>query len=161
MKFSVAALITTVVAIASAQRTYNRTTALAEGQLEKYKCLTTEKWLSNFGIPECLKECTRKANREDGCAYNDFVCHSINYQAYSDLIEPCAFPAAIGGNGTCTLEELNAVRPIVTDSINFFNATLYSAYAERNCRVRLSIAKTLSIVQSEETIVSTKRGLSI
>jgi hypothetical protein len=39
MKFSVAALITTVVAIASAQRTYNRTTALAEGQLEKYKCL--------------------------------------------------------------------------------------------------------------------------
>jgi hypothetical protein len=138
---------------------------------------TTEKWLSDFGIPECLKECTRQANREDGCAYNDFVCHSINYQAYSDvsisftgkrtgtnpgqLIEPCAFPPAIGGNGTCTLEELNAVRPIVTDSINFFNATLYSAYAERDCRVRLSIVKTLKIVESEETIVSTKRELSV
>jgi hypothetical protein len=49
---------------------------------------TTETWLSEFGIPECLKDCTRYANANDGCAYDDFACHNINYQVYSDVRYP-------------------------------------------------------------------------
>ncbi|KAF1968887.1 hypothetical protein BU23DRAFT_478936 [Bimuria novae-zelandiae CBS 107.79] len=139
-----------------AQRTYNVTSALAPGQLEKYSCLTTEKWLSNFGIPECLKECTRKANAQDGCAYDDFACHNINYQTYSDIIEPCVFPPELGGKGNCTPAALKAVRPIVNDAGNFYNATLYASYAHKNCKVRLSILKTLKIVLDEVTVVSKK-----
>ncbi|KAJ4299814.1 hypothetical protein N0V90_005060 [Kalmusia sp. IMI 367209] len=156
MKLSVVALLSTV-AFTTAQRTYNVTTALLPGQLHKYKCLTTERWLSEFNIPECLKECTKKANREDGCAYDDFACHSINYQAYSDIVEPCAFPPQMGGHGNCTIAELGAVRPIVTDSVNFFNATLYAAYAHKSCKQRLSIIKTLKIVSDEMTVISYKK----
>ncbi|KAL1597692.1 hypothetical protein SLS60_008178 [Paraconiothyrium brasiliense] len=155
MKFSITAILTTA-ALATAQRTYNVTSALTSAQLEKYNCLTTEKWFKDFDIPECLQECTREANRKDGCAYDDFACHNVNYQAYSDIIEPCAFPPQLGGNGTCTLAELGAVRPKVADAGNFFNATLYAAYAGRHCKVRLSILKTLEIVANEVTIVSTK-----
>ncbi|KAL5383171.1 hypothetical protein DPSP01_006146 [Paraphaeosphaeria sporulosa] len=155
MKFSVAAILATA-ALTAAQRTYNVTSALAPGQLEKYKCLTTERWLKDFGIPECMHECTREANSKDGCAYDDFACHNINYQVYSDIIEPCAFPPQLGGSGTCTLEELGAIRPKVADAGNFFNATLYAAYADKHCEVRLSILKTLKIIADEATIISTK-----
>jgi hypothetical protein len=44
---------------------------------------TTERWIPN--VPKCLRECTKKANELDGCAYDDFVCHCINYQKYSDV----------------------------------------------------------------------------
>jgi hypothetical protein len=72
------------------------------------------------------------------------------------IIEPCAFPPEIGGNGTCTLDELGAVRPIVADAGNFFNATLYAAYAESDCEVPLSILETLKIIANEATVVTTK-----
>ena len=81
-------------------------------------------------FPECLRQCQRDANANDGCAYNDFACHCANYDVYSPLVENCAFPPSLGGTGTCTLEELGEARVVVTDLCNFFNATLYTASAE-------------------------------
>jgi hypothetical protein len=68
------------------------------------------------------------------------------------LIEPCAFPAALGGKGTCTLAELGKARPIINDMCNFFNATVYADY--RRCEQKLSKKKTYGILCDEETIVS-------
>ena len=72
----------------------------------------------------------------------------------SKLIEPCAFPADLGGKGTCSFEELSKARPIVQDMCNFFNATLYAGYA--GCKNKLSPLKTLKIVASEPVEVVTK-----
>ena len=33
----------------------------------------------------CLKECQTKANKADGCAENDFACHCVNYNTYSNV----------------------------------------------------------------------------
>jgi hypothetical protein len=63
-------------------------------------------------------------------------------------IEPCAFPAALGGKGTCSFEELSKARPIVQDMCNFFNATLYDDYEE--CDLELSEDKTYEILAEEE-----------
>lgn len=34
---------------------------------------------------DCLKECQVAANKADGCAENDFACHCVNYNTYSDV----------------------------------------------------------------------------
>ena len=67
----------------------------------------------------------------------------------SKLIEPCAFPADLGGKGTCSFEELSKARPIVQDMCNFFNATLYDAYSE--CEgMEFSEEYTYEIISEEE-----------
>ncbi|KAH7061987.1 hypothetical protein BKA63DRAFT_527211 [Paraphoma chrysanthemicola] len=137
-------------AVASAQLTYNITQAYVRGNWEKYRCLNNTK-LSSW-LPSCLHSCQDEANARDGCAPDDFACHCVNYSVYSDLIEPCAFPAALGGTGTCTLAELGVARPIINDMCNFFNATLYADY--RKCPQVLSKRKTYGIVECEEIVVS-------
>jgi hypothetical protein len=67
--------------------------------------------------------------------------------ALSQLIEPCAFPPALGGRGTCTFAELSVARPMVQDLCNFFNATLYADYV--GCPSKLNKLKTYSIVAKE------------
>jgi hypothetical protein len=96
------------------------------------------------------------------------ACHCINYDVYTSvtspfllifphppntqkLIEPCAFPAQLGGNGTCTMSDLKLARPIIADMCNFYNATLYAAYV--NCSQGLSKQKTLGLVALGDTIV--------
>jgi hypothetical protein len=37
---------------------------------------------------DCLKECQVAANKADGCAENDFACHCVNYNTYSDVRLP-------------------------------------------------------------------------
>ncbi|KNG48427.1 hypothetical protein DDE82_002125 [Stemphylium lycopersici] len=150
MRFTQVAALLSTSATASAQLTYNITQASASGNREKYCCLDNAKLSSQ--LPECLHECQVKANNADGCAPDDFVCHCVNYTVYSDLIEPCAFPAALGGQGTCTLEELAKARPIINDMCNFFNATLYADYV--GCPQKLSKEKTYGIVHNEQVIVS-------
>ncbi|KAF2683287.1 hypothetical protein K458DRAFT_340235 [Lentithecium fluviatile CBS 122367] len=140
-----------VFSLASAQRTYNITSALEDCNWDKYKCLTTATWLPQ--IPECLRNCTIEANQLDGCAYDDFACHCINYQKYSDVVEPCALPPEFGGRGGgCDAAELSVAQPLVTDMCNFFNATLYAGYAVCPRRIRLSPLTTLGIVFGEETV---------
>lgn len=34
---------------------------------------------------DCLKDCQIAANKADGCAENDFACHCVNYNTYSDV----------------------------------------------------------------------------
>ncbi|KAH7128467.1 hypothetical protein B0J11DRAFT_578673 [Dendryphion nanum] len=136
--------------IASAQLTFNITQALAPGNFQKYRCLTTEMW--NSRIPKCLHQCQIEASKKDCCAFDDFACRCANTQVFSDFIEPCAFPPAMGGSGTCTIPELLQVRPMVTDLCNFFNATLYAAYT--GCPQPLSKKKTYGIVASEEVIIT-------
>lgn len=70
-------------AIASATLTYNITEALAPGEFNKYHCLTTAEW--NARIPECVRSCQTQANSEDGCAFDDFACHCVNYNTFSDV----------------------------------------------------------------------------
>ncbi|KAF2032732.1 hypothetical protein EK21DRAFT_60539 [Setomelanomma holmii] len=137
-------------AITTAQLTYNVTQAFQPGNWKKYHCLDNDN-LSTW-LPSCLHECQANANAKDGCVPDDFTCHCINYTVYSDLIEPCAFPPALNGTGTCTLAELGAARPVINDMCNFFNATLYADY--RRCPQELSKRKTFEIVRSEEVIVS-------
>lgn len=40
----------------------------------------------------CLKECQIAANKADGCAENDFTCHCVNYNTYSDVRFPFYLP---------------------------------------------------------------------
>ena len=123
MKF-VALAVAFNAAVGSAQLIYNITQALAPGEFEKYRCLSTAEW--NKRIPECIRQCQIQANKQDGCAYDDFACHSVNYQVFSDIIEPCVFPPSLGGHGTCTLEELGIARPLVQDMGNFCKYTWIS-----------------------------------
>lgn len=37
------------------------------------------------GTADCLKECQVAVNKVDGCAENDFACHCVKYNAYSDV----------------------------------------------------------------------------
>ncbi|KAF2829180.1 hypothetical protein CC86DRAFT_345707 [Ophiobolus disseminans] len=148
MRFSVPTVLS-LAALSTAQYTYNLTQALTSGNFQKYQCLDNAK-LSSW-LPTCLHSCQAAANAADGCAPDDFACHCINYTVYSDLIEPCAFPAALGGNGTCTLAELGIARPVINNMCNFFNATLYADY--RSCNQTLSKKKTYGILAHEETIV--------
>ncbi|KAL6709346.1 hypothetical protein ACN47E_001753 [Coniothyrium glycines] len=102
-------------------------------------------------LPTCMLECQDAANKADSCAEDDFVCHCINHTIYSDLIEPCAFPPALNGTGTCTLAELGQARSVISDMCNFFNATLYTDYCR--CPQRLSKKNTYRIVSKEDKIV--------
>ena len=61
----------------------NKTNAYADGNLEKYKCIDTEG--VNDMLPECLHQCQRDANSQDGCGYDDFACHCANYDTYSPV----------------------------------------------------------------------------
>ncbi|KAF1834750.1 hypothetical protein BDW02DRAFT_497573 [Decorospora gaudefroyi] len=151
MRFTQIAALLSLSAVTSAQLTYNITQAYAKGNWKKYRCLDNAK-LSSW-LPTCLHACQAEANSKDGCAPDDFACHCVNYTVYSDLIEPCAFPPALGGSGTCTLAELGQARPIISDMCNFFNATLYADY--RGCPQKLSKRKTYEIICGEEVIVST------
>ncbi|KAH3973569.1 hypothetical protein HBH69_224250 [Parastagonospora nodorum] len=137
-----------------AQHTYNITDAFQPGNFQKYHCADTAK--VNTWLPSCLHECHIKANKNDGCAYDDLACHCVNYANYTSIIEPCAFPAALHGNGTCTMSDLLTARPIIQSMCNFFNATLYAAYT--GCPQELSKAKTLALVARNDTIV---RGVSL
>ncbi|KAK3638645.1 hypothetical protein LTR56_012951 [Elasticomyces elasticus] len=125
-------LTTVLVAIAAAfpalssALIYNKTQAYQPGNLDKYRCMGTEGF--NALVPECLHQCQRDANANDGCAYDDLACHCANYDVYSPLVEQCVFPASLGGAGACTFPELGQIRPIVQDMCNFFNATGYTAY---------------------------------
>ncbi|KAK1058304.1 hypothetical protein LTR12_001513 [Friedmanniomyces endolithicus] len=107
---------TTIVSVliptfASATLTYNITEALAPGEFEKWHCLTTAKW--NKMMPACIQQCQIQANKADGCAYDDFACHSVNYEVFAEIIEPCVFPPALGGHGTCSFADLARARPLV------------------------------------------------
>lgn len=62
---------------------FNKTAAYADGNYEKYKCITTED--VNDMFPECVRQCQRDANANDGCAYNDFACHCANYDVYAPV----------------------------------------------------------------------------
>ncbi|CAN9296096.1 hypothetical protein CUC08_Gglean011064 [Alternaria sp. MG1] len=155
MRFTQIATLLSVAAAASAQYTFNITQAEKPGNMEKYKCLDNKK-LSSW-MPECLHKCQDAANKDKAnkapkdkkCAEHDFACHCIDYSHYSALIEPCAFPADLGGKGTCSFEELSKARPIVQDMCNFFNATLYDAYDE--CEgMELSEDYTYEIISEEE-----------
>ncbi|OQO12440.1 hypothetical protein B0A48_03082 [Cryoendolithus antarcticus] len=124
---------------------FNKTQAYATGNLEKYRCLDTLHWVKK--LPTCLKQCQIDANLGDGCAYDDFACHCANYDSYSPIIEKCAFPPQLGGTGSCSLQELGGVRPLVNDMCNFFNATGYTAYTD--CYTRLSPKKTFAVIQKQ------------
>ncbi|KAK6443549.1 hypothetical protein LTR95_000376 [Oleoguttula sp. CCFEE 5521] len=113
---------------------FNKTQAYATGNLEKYRCLDTLHWVKK--LPTCLKQCQIDANLGDGCAYDDFP-----------IIEKCAFPPQLGGTGSCSLQELGGVRPLVNDMCNFFNATGYTAYTD--CYTRLSPKKTFAVIQKQ------------
>jgi hypothetical protein len=39
----------------------------------------------NAWLPSCLHTCHAKANAADGCALEDYTCHCVNYQVYSDV----------------------------------------------------------------------------
>ncbi|RMZ66466.1 hypothetical protein GMOD_00001802 [Pyrenophora seminiperda CCB06] len=155
MQISQVAAILSFSAAASAAVTFNLTQAYKEGNWEKYHCLNNEK--AKSWLPKCLHTCQDSANMADGCAPDDFACHCINYSVYTNtlsnafkLIEPCAFPPAKGGKGTCTSDELKAARPVVQDMCNFFNATLYANY--RECEQDLSEQVTYDIIRKENTI---------
>ncbi|OAL48136.1 hypothetical protein IQ07DRAFT_622658 [Pyrenochaeta sp. DS3sAY3a] len=150
MRISTIAVITSVSSLSTAQLTYNVTQAFQPGNWEKYNCIDNAK-LSSW-LPSCLHQCQADANKADGCAEDDFVCHCVNYTEYSNLIEPCAFPPELGGHGTCTVEELGKARPVINDLCNFLNATLYTDYCE--CKQKLSKDKTYHIVDNEKAVVS-------
>lgn len=75
-----------VAATASAQYTYNATQAFRPGQMDKYKCLTTDKFVSR--LPACLKQCQLDAVAKDGCPRDDYACRCINSQVFSDVSLP-------------------------------------------------------------------------
>ncbi|CAN9222641.1 unnamed protein product [Alternaria alternata] len=141
MRFTQIATLLSVAAAASAQYTFNITQAEKPGNMEKYKCLDNKK-LSSW-MPECLHKCQDAANKD----VTNKAPKDKNH--YSALIEPCAFPASLGGKGTCSFEELSKARPIVQDMCNFFNATLYDAYSECEGMV-LSEDYTYEIISEEE-----------
>lgn len=68
------------------------------------------------------------------------------------LIQPCAFPPEVGGNGHCTRDDLGKARPIIQDMCNFYNATLYQDF--ENCPQRTSEAITYGIIMNEDIVVS-------
>lgn len=89
----------------------------------------------------------------------------------AQIIEPCGFPPALGGYGTCSFADLNQARPLVNgnalpveltaynlanvcfiDMCNFFNATLYTGYA--GCPNELSPLKTLGVIARENVQVT-------
>ncbi|KAF2648917.1 hypothetical protein K491DRAFT_669801 [Lophiostoma macrostomum CBS 122681] len=121
---------------------YNLTQALESGNWNKYHCMDTNRVVKL--LPKCLTKCNYIANSKDGCAYDDIACHCVNYNKYSPLVEKCAFPKSMGGDGACTLAELGVARPIVNDVCNFFNATLYANYV--HCPQRLSPRKTFTLI---------------
>lgn len=41
------------------------------------------------------------------------ACHSVNYEVFSEIIEPCVFPPALGGHGTCSFADLAKARPLI------------------------------------------------
>ena len=47
-------------------------------------------------------------------AHDDCACHSVNCRVFSDILEPCVFPQALEGHGSCSFEDLDKARPIVT-----------------------------------------------
>ncbi|KAH6621731.1 hypothetical protein C7974DRAFT_314852 [Boeremia exigua] len=151
MRFSILVVLSAA-SLATAQLTYNLTQALAPGNFKKYRCLDNDKLLALMPpvTAKCLKTCQIAANKGDGCAENDFACHCVNYNTYSDLIEPCAFalPANPAINPPCDTNALIAARPIIQDMCNFFNATLYADY--RRCPQELSKKKTYGIIAKEE-----------
>ena len=63
--------------------TYNVTAASKKGEFEKYKCLTTYKLLKM--LPKCIHSAQKTASAQDICDYDDYACHCINYQQYSDV----------------------------------------------------------------------------
>ncbi|KAJ4405884.1 hypothetical protein N0V91_004993 [Didymella pomorum] len=151
MRFSTIAIALSAATLASAQLTFNITQALKPGNFAKYRCLNNDKLLALMPptTADCLKECQVAANKADGCAENDFACHCVNYNTYSDAIEPCAFALPQGPRkDTCTVDVVLAARPIISDLCNFFNATLYADY--RRCPQKLSKRKTFGIIADEE-----------
>lgn len=102
MRFSSIAIALSAASLASAQLTFNITQALQPGNFKKYRCLyvmhhpspqaltplsDNEKLLAL--MPEttasCLAKCQAAANKADGCAENDFACHCVNYEVYSNV----------------------------------------------------------------------------
>ncbi|KAF1349258.1 hypothetical protein EJ07DRAFT_160036 [Lizonia empirigonia] len=161
MRLSALAIAFSAAALASAQLTFNITQALKPGNFAKYRCLLTrtsnnDKLLALMPpvTAKCLANCQAAANKGDGCTENDFVCHCVNYNTYSDLIEPCAFalPANPATNPPCDQAALFAARPIIQDMCNFFNATLYADY--RRCPQKLSSA------QNEQALSTLLRSTS-
>jgi len=84
MKFSAItiALAATLPALSEAL-IFNKTQAYKPGNLEKYKCMDTQKF--NKLVPKCLHQCQKQANKRDGCAYDDLACHCVNYDVYSPV----------------------------------------------------------------------------
>lgn len=82
MKFTIIAL-AACGAVANATLTYNITQALQPGEFDKYHCLTTEGFAAR--LPACLQQCQRDAAKADGCAYDDYACHCVNYEPFSEV----------------------------------------------------------------------------
>ncbi|KAK0289426.1 hypothetical protein LTR35_002623 [Friedmanniomyces endolithicus] len=38
---------------------------------------------------------------------------NVNYEVFSEIIEPCVFPPALGGHGTCSFADLAKARPLI------------------------------------------------
>ncbi|KAF2621941.1 hypothetical protein BU25DRAFT_219171 [Macroventuria anomochaeta] len=148
MRLSAIAVALSAATLASAELTFNITQALQPGNFAN----DNDKLLALMPpvTAKCLKSCQIAANKADGCAENDFTCHCVNYNTYSNLIEPCAFalPNNPATNPPCDQNALIAARPIIQDMCNFFNATLYADY--RKCPQKLSKKKTYSIIADEE-----------
>ncbi|KAF2725866.1 hypothetical protein K431DRAFT_259611 [Polychaeton citri CBS 116435] len=137
-------------ALGRATLTFNVTSARELGKFEYYRCWKTEKLLEK--IPSCIHSAQNEANSKDGCDYDDFACHCINYQVFSDIIEPLVFPPSLGGTGNCSLEDLGKARPVISDMCNFFNATQYASYV--GCGICTSPQLTLPIIWREHVVKS-------
>lgn len=95
MKFTTVAIGALSAAVASAQgppeisplragaSLYYNSTLLDQTNPDDYRCLTTSEF--NSRIPECVRPCQIRANREDRCAYDDYKCHCQNYNEYSSV----------------------------------------------------------------------------
>ncbi|KAF1919800.1 hypothetical protein BDU57DRAFT_569803 [Ampelomyces quisqualis] len=130
----------------SSQPFYNYSRSELSGNFSKYRCMDTSRLISM--LPTCLYGCQIKANKADGCAYDDMTCHCANYDTFSKLVEPCAFPPALNGTSTCTMADLSLARPIISEMCTFLNATSYRSY--RGCPQELSRGKTLALLALEK-----------
>lgn len=86
MKFAHSIALAAATVSLSEALTFNKTAAYAPGQYDKYKCIDTEG--VNDMFPQCIRQCQRDVNRNDGCAYDDFACHCANYDVYAPVRVP-------------------------------------------------------------------------
>jgi hypothetical protein len=70
----------------------------------------------------CLKECQIAANKADGCAENDFACHCVNYNAYSNVCPSLPFRLS----DWCLVFPHPYLPPPLTANLLAFNIVIYN-----------------------------------